>query len=485
MIRTVSDETPAIASFYQARSGWLDQAPCRGLACFVARGRNEKTWAEARSSDHPVYCLGGCYAAPVTGIRRDRPAAISVSDRTVLLANVIAGGARTLAAYIAAGGYRALKLALATPPASLLEAVAESGLRGRGGAGFPTGQKWAAVRAEAAKKKFVVANADEGDAGAFSDRILMEDDPFLLIEAMTLAGYAVGAEHGYIYLRAEYPAAAEILTQALGEAREAGLLGNDVLGSGVSFDLELTLGRGSYICGEETALLNSIEGRRPEVRQRPPWISTRGLHGAPTLMNNVETFAAVPWIVINGAAAYHALGHGRSRGTKLVSMNSLFRYPGLYEVEFGCTVGEIAEDIGGGLATGKVKGVIIGGPLAGVIPPRLFSTRFDHEALADIGASVGHGGVIGFDHSVSLHELAAEVFTFAAYESCGKCTPCRAGSARIARQLTGPRPVDGKAWSDIVAALDLTSYCGHGRSLAEFAHSLTRHYDDEMSACFA
>jgi formate dehydrogenase iron-sulfur subunit len=403
----------------------------------------------------------------------------------VLLERLVDGSVRGLADY---GGYRALDVALGMAPEAVIDEIERSGLRGRGGAGFPTGQKLRTVASEPGAVKYVVMNADEGDPGAYVDRILLEDDPHALLEGLALAAYAVGATRGYIYLRGEYPDALPILEAAIAEARSAGIVGEKLLGRGPAFDLEVVVGLGSYVCGEETALLDSIEGRRPFVRSRPPYPSTRGLHGRPTLVQNVETLANLPWIVRHGGGAYAAMGFSRSRGTKLVSLNSLFRRPGLYEVDLGTPVRRIVEDLGGGLATGAVRGVIIGGPLAGVLPPRHFDVPLAFEELAALGASVGHGGVVAFDEHTSLRELAHHVFSFGAWESCGRCTPCRLGAGLIADMLgehPGRTPWDATRFGDIVSALHATSLCGHGTGLGEFARSLLRHYPGEVEACRA
>lgn len=413
------------------------------------------------------------------------------SREPVVLSRLVNGGARTLDSYRATGGYRALETALAAAPEAIIDAVDRSGLRGRGGAGFPVGQKLRTAQRQHRFPKYVVANADEGDAGAYIDRFLLEDDPHALIEGTLLAAYAIGASHGWIYLRHEYPAARAVLERALSEARSAGLLGPRILGSALSFDLEVFVGHGSYVCGEETALLHSIEGRRPEVMARPPQPTERGLFGQPTLTNNVETLVNFPWIVAHGSDAYCTLGFSRSRGTKVVSLNSLFAKPGLYEVEFGVPLRHIVENLGGGLRAGSLKGVIIGGPLSGIIPPDLLDTPLGFEELAAIGASVGHGGIVAFDEHTSIASLVQHVFTFGAYESCGKCTPCRLGSQRIAEIfahiIAGNHEPKSSAteWREIVSALKWTSLCGHGTGLGIFAESVLRYYGEELALCFA
>lgn len=475
-------------SFYHLAHVPLTGHACQGLACFAARNDAPQRWQQAQARTPPLFCLGKCYQGPAVVDEETWPDIGVFSRHAVLLANVVKGGVRNLAAYEASGGGQALRRALTMPSTELVNLIADSGLRGRGGAGFPTGRKWAAVSSSTAPRKYVVANADEGDPGAFSDRLLMEDDPFRLIEAMAIASIAVGAEQGVIYLRKEYPLARTVLESALQQARDAGWLGPEVLGSPQRFSLELHIGQGSYVCGEETAMLSSIEGRRPEVRLRPPQITDRGLFGAPTLVNNVETLCAVPWIVTHGAQPYAALGTPASRGTKLLSLNSLFRRPGLYEVEFGMPLRRIVEQVGGGLQRGRLLGVMVGGPLAGLVPPSLLDMPFCHEELQRIGCAVGHGGVIAFADDTSIAELVAEVFRFGALESCGKCTPCHFGSpelARMFRAVVGGERISGERWHALIDALAATSLCGHGRGLAEFARAIERHYSEELARCFA
>ena len=462
---------PEVESFYHLRGCDLAGRACQGTACFVARNSR----GEAQPCEDPrVYCLGRCFEAPAVGISWARPHIEVHSREAVVLKRLVEGGARSLDDYWRGGGYHALEAARAAPPEAVLDAVEKSGLRGRGGAGFSTGRKWRTAVAQKSSPKYIVANADEGDAGAFSDRFLMEDDPHALIEGMAIAAHAIGAARGWIYLRHEYPAARSSLERALAEARDAGILGR-------GFDIEVFIGHGSYICGEESALLLSIEGRRPEVVARPPYLTEHGIFGQPTVANNVETFATVPWIIEHGGGAYQAFGFSKSRGTKLVSLNSLFARPGLYEVEFGIPVRRIVEEIGGGLRAGALKGVIIGGPLAGIIPPRLLDTPFGFEELAAIGASAGHGGVIAFDERTSIAALVRHVFSFGAYESCGKCTPCRLGTRRIEEIFA---KADDGEWREIVSALKWTSLCGHGMGLAAFAESVMRYYGEEVASCF-
>jgi formate dehydrogenase iron-sulfur subunit len=341
-----------------------------------------------------------------------------------------------LDAYRAHEGYRGLERALAMSPAEIVQAVTDSGLRGRGGAAFPTGIKWKTVLDEPPGRKYVTCNADEGDSGTFADRMLMEGDPFVLIEGMTIAGLAVGATQGYIYLRVEYPHAHRALTAAVEAAYRRGYLGENLLGSGKRFDLEVRLGAGAYICGEETAMLESLEGKRGEVRPRPPLPAVKGLFGQPTIVNNVISLATVPLILSKGGAFYREYGVGRSRGTLTVQLGGNVKRGGLIEKAFGITVRELLYDFGGGSASGRpIRAVQVGGPLGAFLPETQFDTPLDYEAFTAIGALVGHGGVVVFDDTVDMAEMARYAMEFCALESCGKCTPCRIGSTRGAELI--------------------------------------------------
>jgi formate dehydrogenase iron-sulfur subunit len=333
--------------------------------------------------------------------------------------------------YEAHDGYKGLRTALGMSGAQIIDAVTTSGLRGRGGAAFPTGIKWKTVLATGAAQKYVVCNADEGDSGTFSDRMIMEGDPFLLIEGMTIAGIAVGATFGYIYLRSEYPHAHRTLTEAIAVARDRGYLGKNVLGSGRAFDLEVRLGAGAYICGEETALLESLEGKRGMVRPKPPLPAIEGLFGKPTVINNVISLAAVPTILDRGAEFYRDYGMGRSRGTLPIQLAGNIKHGGLVEKAFGVTLRELLYDFGGGSRSGRpIRAVQVGGPLGAYLPESQFDTPVDYEAFAGLTAMLGHGGVVAFDDTVDMAHMARFAMEFCAIESCGKCTPCRIGSTR-------------------------------------------------------
>jgi NADH:ubiquinone oxidoreductase subunit F (NADH-binding) len=484
-------DAPELDSFYHLGHGPLGDRACRGTACFVARHLHPERWHQAVHASERVYCLGSCHAAPASTREHPRPAVGVRAPRALVLERLVHGGARALPDYTRQGGYAALEQALSSPPEALIAQVERSGLRGRGGAGFPTGRKLRAVAAASGAEKDVVANADEGDSGAYIDRYLLEEDPHALLEGLLLAAYAVGARRGYVYVRKEYPLAACVLHVALHEAHRAGLLGHRILGSDFSCEISMEVGRGSYLCGEETALLNALEGRRPFVRARPPYPAQAGLFGQPTLVNNVETLVNLPWIARHGGDAYAALGIPGSHGTKVLSLNSLFHRPGLYEVELGVPVRTVVEELGGGLRTGPLKGVLIGGPLAGILPPHLLDTPLGFEELQAVGASVGHGGVVAFDANTSIAALVHHVFSFGAYESCGRCTPCRLGARYVERLFehareAGPGPRSGAGdWEQVVEALRLTSLCGHGVGLGEFAASVLRYYGEEVRACFA
>ena len=333
--------------------------------------------------------------------------------------------------YQANGGLAGLRKAIAMSPADIVSSIKASGLRGRGGAAFPAGIKWQTVLETPADQKYVTCNADEGDSGTFADRMLMEGDPYCLLEGMTIAGIAVGATMGYIYLRSEYPRCHRMLIEAILRARAAGVIGDNVLGSGKRFDIEVRLGAGAYICGEETAMLESLEGKRGEVRAKPPVPAVSGLFGKPTVVNNVITFASVPVIMACGASFFHDYGMGRSRGTLTLQLSGNIKRPGLIEKAFGLTLKELLYDYGGGSASGRpIRAVQAGGPLGAYVPASDFDVPLDYEAFMQRGAMVGHGGIVVFDDTVNMLKMSRFAMEFCAEESCGKCTPCRIGAVR-------------------------------------------------------
>ena len=338
--------------------------------------------------------------------------------------------------YLAHGGYRGLARALDLPAEKIVDEVMTSGLRGRGGAGFPAGIKWRTTQQASAPRKYVVCNADEGDSGTFSDRMIMEGDPFVLIEGMTIAAVCAGAQQGYIYLRSEYPHAAMALNEAIGAAYQRGYLGQKIAGSAHAFDLEVRMGAGAYVCGEETAMLESLEGKRGMVRFKPPVPAMAGLFGQPTIVNNVVSLATVPIILERGGEFYKEYGMGRSRGTMPIQLAGNVKYPGLVEKAFGVTLRELIYDYGGGTFSGRpLRAVQVGGPLGAYFPPGMLDVPMDYEAMAAKKGIVGHGGIVVFDDTVNLARQARWAFEFCAIESCGKCTPCRIGSTRGAEVL--------------------------------------------------
>ncbi|OLP56189.1 formate dehydrogenase [Rhizobium rhizosphaerae] len=365
-------------------------------------------------------------------------------------------------------GLKGLEKALSLTPAQIVAEVTDSGLRGRGGAGFPTGVKWKTVAGAEADQKYIVCNADEGDSGTFADRMIMEGDPFVLIEGMAIAGIAVGATKGYIYTRSEYPHAIAVMEEAIRRARAAGVLGLSVMGSAHAFDMEVRAGAGAYVCGEETSLLNSLEGKRGVVRAKPPLPALQGLFGRPTVVNNVLSLASVPIILDRGAAFYRDFGVGRSKGTIPIQLAGNIKHGGLYEIAFGLTLGEIVEGIGGGTASGRpVKAVQVGGPLGAYFPRDLFDTVFDYEAFTAAGGLIGHAGITVFDDTVDMLAQARFAFEFCAVESCGKCTPCRIGSTRgvevVDRIAQGVEPEANKVLlTDLCNTMKFGSLCALG-----------------------
>ena len=394
----------------------------------------------------------------------------------------------SLAAYEAQGGWAGLRRALAMAPVDVVKEVTDSGLRGRGGAGFPAGIKWNTVAQQPAGLKFVCANADEGDSGTFADRMLMEGDPFSLIEGMAICAHAVGASEGYIYLRSEYPDAIAVMGEALERARAAGWLGASVAGSGMAFDIFLREGAGSYICGEETAMLESLEGKRGVVRAKPPLPAIEGLFGRPTVVNNVLTLATVPAILADGAAAYQALGMGRSRGTQVFQLGGNVKQGGIVERAFGVTLRELVEGYGGGTFSGRpLRAVQVGGPLGAYLPADGLDLPMDYEALAAAKALLGHGGVVLFDDTVDMARQARFAMAFCAEESCGKCTPCRIGAVRgvevLDRIIAGEdREANLILLSDLCEVMTDGSLCAMGGLTPLPVRSALAHFGADFQA---
>ena len=502
----------AAASFYAdlgfRRRGRRHVQVCDGTACFAAsRGAHvrdlsaalgaEPDGVSADGSDslQPVYCLGYCYGGPaaladelphagsdlvdqLTGDAERRDPEIPFRASTpepVVLSGLEGDGPDPWDAWrdaVAVGD----RGRVATE-------VVGSGLRGRGGAGFPAGTKWASVAESAARgPRYVVCNGDEGDPGSFVDRLLMESDPHRILAGMALAGYAIGAEHGYVYVRSEYPRARDALRRAVAEARDAGHLGAQ--GDGARFDIEVFEGAGSYVAGEETSLIHSMEGLRGEVARRPPYPTEHGFLHRPTVVNNVETLCAVPWIVAHGGEEYAKLGAGGSKGTKVVCLNERFNRPGAYEVELGVGLRYVFEELGGGLRDGHVlRSLQVGGPLGGFIDPDHLDVPLSFDALRSVGADLGHGSLVAIDERVPAHELYLHAWRFAAAESCGTCAPCRVGTQRgleaARRQIEGDPP-DAASFDALLETMRQGSLCAFGKSVPGVVRSLVAVYADEL-----
>ena len=392
----------------------------------------------------------------------------------------------SLSDYAAHGGWKGLERALALGSEGTLDEVIVSGLRGRGGAGFPTGVKWRTVAHAEAERKYVVCNADEGDSGTFADRMIMEGDPFALIEGMVIAGIAVGATKGYVYSRSEYPHANATFARAIEIAETAGWLGASVAGSGRAFRLELRIGAGAYVCGEETALLESIEGKRGIVRAKPPLPAIAGLFGKPTVVNNLLSLATIPFILAEGGKTYADFGMGRSRGTMPIQIAGNVRFGGLWETAFGLTLGDIVEKIGGGTATGRpVKAVQCGGPLGAYFPVSLYDVPYDYEAFTAAGGLIGHGGIVVFDDTVDMAEQAHFAFAFGAIESCGKCTPCRIGNVRgreVMEEIMAGRRVEAniELLADLSETMKFGSLCALGGFIPYPVTSALTHFPEDF-----
>lgn len=388
--------------------------------------------------------------------------------------------------YIAMDGYFALAKVLSEmQPEDVIKVIKDSGLRGRGGGGFPTGVKWSLAAANKSDQKFVCCNADEGDPGAFMDRSILEGDPHVVLEAMAIAGYAIGASRGFIYVRAEYPVAVRRLKIAIKQAYDYGLLGKNIFSSGFDFDVEIRLGAGAFVCGEETALMTSIEGKRGEPRPRPPYPAVKGLFGKPTILNNVETYANVPQIILNGANWFNSIGTEKSKGTKVFALGGKIRRTGLVEVPMGTTLREIVEEIGGGIPNDKkFKAAQTGGPSGGCIPAKYLDIQMDYDNLLEIGSMMGSGGLIVMDESTCMVDIAKFFLEFTVDESCGKCTPCRVGTKRLLEMLTDI--TEGKAdmqelekMENLCHYIKENSLCGLGQTAPNPVLSTLQYFRDE------
>ncbi|MFN8217392.1 MAG: NAD(P)H-dependent oxidoreductase subunit E [Solirubrobacterales bacterium] len=474
---------------------------CTGTACFAAAGERPEQALRAglglepgeRAGDGSVslaetVCLGFCHSSPAVRVGDTVDAGPGVIER-VLAAEERAAPEPEWCSLLdepvltRPGEWEGLRRALGElGPEGLLAEVEAAGVRGRGGAGFPAGTKWRFTRQSAGERKFVVANGDEGDPGSYIDKYLMERNPNLVLEGMALAGLAVGADHGFVLTRSEYPLSKPRLEAAAAAARAEGLLGDDVLGSGFGFDVTIVEGAGSYVVGEETALLACLQGLRGTVSARPPFPAERGVHGQPTVVNNTETLANIPFVAARGAEAYRALSpDSDSAGSKLVCFNERFARPTVVEVPFGLSVRELCEEVAGGLRDGAaIKAVQIGGPLGGILPASRLDTGFDFDPLAAEGCMVGHGSILAFDEATGMRDVARHLLRFGADESCGKCFPCRIGLRRAHEEFEAGAPVDRARFEALLETLELGSLCAHGGGMPAPLRSLLKHFPDEL-----
>jgi NADH-quinone oxidoreductase subunit F len=473
---------------------------CTGTACFAATGDAHVEQLESalslslgeRSEDASVslaetVCLGFCHSSPAVRDGDVIDAGPDVIDRVLGDCAVAAAEPEWTSVLdepvlTRPGDWSGLVHAVhELAPEGLLAQVKDANVRGRGGAGFPAGSKWEFTRKATGEEKFIVANGDEGDPGSYIDKYLMERAPALVLEGMALAGYAVGASHGFILTRSEYPRSKPALERAAQAARDAGHLGEEIAGSGFSFDVTVLEGAGSYVVGEETALLACIEGRRGTVSARPPFPAVRGLYGMPTVVNNTETLANIPFIALNGAEAYKALSPDATPGSKLICFNERFNRPGVYEVRFGAPIRELCDELAGGMRDGRtIKALQIGGPLGGILPASRLDTRFDFEPLAAEGCMVGHGGILAFDDGTDMRAVARHLLHFGAEESCGKCFPCRIGLRRAYEEFSGEHPIDRPRFEQLLEALELGSLCAHGGGIPAPLRSLLAHFPAEL-----
>ncbi len=493
-----------ISTFYDdllAPRGARHVRVCTGTACFAATGGTHVTAVceslglglGERSADGTVslaetVCLGFCHSSPAFrdgDVIDAGPEALErvLADQTAVAPEPEWRSRLHEPVLTAPGDWSGLERALTElGPEGLLEQVEQATVRGRGGAGFPAGTKWRFTRAAQGEEKFIVANGDEGDPGSYIDKYLMEQNPVRVLEGLALAGFAVGAQHGFVLTRSEYPRSKRALDAAIEQAHADGRLGEDIRGSGFAFDVTVVEGAGSYVVGEETALLACLQGLRGTVSARPPFPAERGVHGRPTAVNNIETLANIPFIAARGAEAYAALSPDtETNGSKLVCFNERFARPSVYEVPFGITVGELCEEVAGGLVDGhRIKAVQIGGPLGGILPASKLDTPFDFDPLAAAGCMVGHGSILAFDETANMREVAIHLLRFGAHESCGKCFPCRIGLQRAHDMFASGQPVSRASFEQLLETLELGSLCAHGGGMPAPLRSLLAHFENEL-----
>jgi NADH:ubiquinone oxidoreductase subunit F (NADH-binding)/NADH:ubiquinone oxidoreductase subunit E len=477
---------------------------CNGSSCLTAGTQDalrEKLLKEYKPEEiGEMCCLGRCHennsfntgAKNYSGSSIDDIENIKEGGKTIIdQYNVANYGAQILTAQFPGieEYYKTLKLALGKSRDELLNELKISNLRGRGGAFFPIAFKYESCKNTPGEQKFVVCNADEGDPGAYSDRYILEHQTHSLLLGMMIAGYIIGASAGVVYIRAEYPESIEVTQKAINDIREKGLLGENILGSGFNFNFKLIKAQGAYICGEETALLNSIEGQRPEVRTRPPYPTQHGLFNKPTVVNNVETLACIPWVIQNGGEAFAAIGRGKSTGTKLVSLDGFFNKPGIYEVDMGIPLSIVMNELGGGFNS-KIKAVHIGGPLGGIIPVhKIDDLTVDVESFAQNGFLLGHASVVCIPESFPMIQYLEHLFEFTAHESCGKCFPCRLGSTRgqemIHKSIHSDYKMNRELFTDLITTMEIGSLCALGGGLPLGIRNALQYFDSELKGYFA
>ncbi len=477
-------------SFY-ADNAWKNSSNsvvqvCDGTSCRLGGGSSIEAILHRYGHEcQRVYCLGFCDRSPVSMIpneqlREQSPTSIrNLAPEAIITRRILAGPVHEIKKAIEAGVYTGLVNALGFSPSHLIEEVEKSGERGRGGAGFPTGKKWRMAAESDSDQKYVIANGDEGDPGSFLDRVLMEQDPHTIIEGMTLCGYAIGASEGIIYIRSEYPQAVEVMHEAIADARREGYLGQDICGSGFNFDIRVFIGKGSYVCGEETALIASLEGLRGEVRLRPPYPVQVGLHGKPTVVNNVETLSNIPFIAKKGGEAYAFYGTHATSGTKAISLNHGFQNPGLVEVELGITFREVIEEIGGGGRDGEpLAAVLVGGPMGTILKPEDWDYPICFEVMDRHGIQLGHGGFVAIPESTDFHDLLIHLTEFMIRESCGKCVPCRLGSQAFLKAINENREI--AELEEMLDAIEAGSLCAFGQFVPGPIRTLLADFQDRI-----